>query len=205
MVASVPSSPVADIASRPTPSPLSSSNARSVTSSPFCSKYCFTTLEAKKKASHIETRVFLSRSAAGAFSACTNPSANTVAYFCAGVLVDVMMIRRSPVSPAANGKLALELLTKTTRDRMGVSTAFQSATVRSGPTRLNFAVVPSAVPCPISMTNRTSSGLRVFARRSNVARTFSAVARCSPSPACSAITVSCDASILNFSRNVVAS
>ena len=57
-----------------------------------------------------------------------------------------------------NGPLALAVFTNTTcLDRSFFSSGSKSAGVMSGPGRLNFATLPSNVPCPISTMKTTSS------------------------------------------------
>ncbi len=67
----------------------------------------------------------------------------TVAYFCADESVAAITMRFLPDSVCTNSKLELVVLTNTRRAAMPSSEAFHSRESMSGPTRLNFAAVPS--------------------------------------------------------------
>ena len=76
---------------------------------------------------------------------------------CATESVAVMTTRRGPERCSRNGKLAAVVLTTTICPGSGFRSAAHSVDERSGPTRLNFASVPSNEPWPISSTNSRSS------------------------------------------------
>ncbi len=101
-------------------------------------------------------------------------SGNTVSNRCAEESVAVITIRRGAASRSRKGKLPDVVLTTTTRPGTGRSRADQSADSRSGPTRLNFASMPSNVPWPISTTISRSSRVMRSRIEASVRRTFSA-------------------------------
>src|SRR3954467_258724 len=102
-------------------------------------------------------------------------SGKTVSYRCAAESVAVMTIRRGPERRSRNGKLAADVFTTTMRPGTLFSNVDHSVDSRSGPTRLNFASVPSKVPWPINTMKNTSSR-PIRALTDAIAwRTFSAV------------------------------
>src|SRR5262249_30460500 len=101
-----------------------------------------------------------------------------------------------------NSPLALAILKTTTR-RVGSaeSSTLYSDAERSGPTKLNFASLPSNDPCPIRNTNNTLFSSRCDFSSANVFLTSSAVARGLPASPFSERTLMFFASNPNFSVN----
>ena len=99
-------------------------------------------------ASQIDTRSFLSRSAASLCSALMKKSGKTVSKRCATESVAVMTIRRSPVNRSMNGKLADDVLTTTTRPGRLATSSAHCADSRSAPNQVELRVdaVVGAVP-----------------------------------------------------------
>ena len=85
--------------------------------------------------------------------------------FCAAESVAAITMRFLADRSCTNGKLELVVLTKTTRAAMPSSAGFHSRVSMSGPTRLNFATVPSEVPCPMSTTISVSSAVTRWLER----------------------------------------
>ncbi len=123
-------------------------------------------------------RPFRSRSAASLSSASTKYWANRVSLRSPPVLVAVTIVRpglleRLHEGAARTGRvdeddaLVGELIEQLP----------QSATVRSGPGRLNAASLPSKLPCPMSSTNTSSPGLALAAASVTAFVTFSRVDR----------------------------
>jgi len=80
------------------------------------------------------------------------------------VRVAVTIVRPGPASSATNGALELVVLTKTTCwARRPFSSGSKSDAAMSGPGMLNFAILPSNAPWPISTMNTTSWSFARFA------------------------------------------
>ena len=100
-----------------------------------------------------ETWPLRSRSAASSLNASTKNSGNCVSFRSPPVLVAVTTTRPGAAIAGRNAPLELVVLTNATRCADSLPSSFaQSATVRSGPGRLNAACVPLKLPWPISRT-----------------------------------------------------